>query len=158
MPIRRKVRELAGLYRERSPKVPVVEQWIGISFDEAIRMKPSFEDWQVNRWPLVELGMTRQDCLRWLEHHGYPLPPKSSCIGCPFHSDEMWRHIRDHDPAGWDEAVTVDRAIRVGLRGIRSEVFLHRSAVPLDAADLSTPEDHGQLDMFGNECSGLCGV
>lgn len=41
---------------------------------------------------------------------------------------------------------------------IRGEVFLHRSAVPLDAADLSMPEDHGQPDMFGNECSGLCGV
>lgn len=54
--------------------------------------------------------------------------------------------------------MTVDRATRVGLRGIRGEVFLHRSAVPLDSADLSTPEDHGQLDMFGNECSGLCGV
>ena len=158
VPIRRKVRELAGLYRKRSPSVPVVEQWIGISFDEAIRMKPSFEDWQVNRWPLIEQGMTRQDCLRWLERHGYPLPPKSSCVGCPFHSDDMWRHIRDHDPQGWDEAVTIDRAIRVGLRGIRGEVFLHRSAVPLDAADLSTPEDHGQFDMFGNECSGLCGV
>ena len=158
VPIRRKVRELAGLYRKRSPGVPVVEQWIGISFDEAIRMKPSFEDWQVNRWPLIERAMTRQDCLRWLERHGYPLPPKSSCVGCPFHSDDMWRRIRDHDPEGWDEAVTVDRAIRVGLRGIRGEVFLHRSAVPLDAADLSTPEDHGQLDMFGNECSGLCGV
>ena len=158
VPIRRKVRELAGLYRKRSPSLPVVEQWIGISFDEAIRIKPSFEDWQVNRWPLIERGMTRQDCLRWLERHGYPLPPKSSCIGCPFHSDEMWRHIRDYDPDGWAEALTVDRAIRVGLRGIRGEVFLHRSAVPLDAADLSTPEDHGQLDMFGNECSGMCGV
>ena len=98
VPIRRKARELAGLYRKRSPSVPVVEQWIGISFDEVIRMKPSFEDWQVNRWPLIERGMTRQDCLRWLERHGYPLPPKSSCIGCPFHSDEMWRQIRDHDP------------------------------------------------------------
>lgn len=70
----------------------------------------------------------------------------------------MWRRIRDHDPVGWDEAVMVDRAIRVGLRGIRAEVFLHRSAMPLDQADLSTPEDHGQFDLFGNECSGLCGV
>lgn len=158
VPIRRKVRELAGLTRKRSPCVPVVEQWIGISFDEAIRVKPSFEDWQVNRWPLVELGMTRQNCLRWLDRHGYPLPPKSSCIGCPLHSDDMWRHIRNHDPDGWEEAVSVDRAIRVGLRGIRGEMFLHRSAVPLEQADLSTPEDRGQLDMFGNECSGLCGV
>lgn len=86
--IRRKVRELAGLTGRRSPSTPVVEQWIGISFDEIIRMKPSFERWQVNRWPLIEKAVSRRDCLRWLERHGYPIPPKSSCVGRPFHSDE----------------------------------------------------------------------
>ena len=121
-------------------------------------MKPSFEDWQVNRWPLIERGMTRQDCLRWLERHGYPLPPKSACIGCPFHSNAYWRHMRDHDPEGWTDAVSVDAAIRTGFRGIRGEGYLHRSAVPLDLADLSTAADHGQLDLWPNECEGMCGV
>lgn len=158
VPIRREVRALAGLTRRRSPLRPVVEQWIGISLDETIRMKPSFEAWQVNRWPLIEQRMSRQDCLRWLERHGYPTPPKSSCIGCPFHSDAMWRHIRDEDPQAWADAVMVDRAVRTGLRGIRGQVFLHRSAVPLDEADLSTASDRGQLDLFGNECEGMCGV
>ncbi|MDJ0279003.1 hypothetical protein QLH51_19665 [Sphingomonas sp. 2R-10] len=158
VPIRRKVRELLGIAGRRSPKTPVAEQWIGISLDEAIRMKPSFEDWQLNRWPLIEMGMTRQDCLRWLERHGYPLPPKSSCISCPFHSDAVWRDMRDHDPDAWADAVAVDRAIRTGFRGIRSEVYLHRSAVPLDEADLATDADRGQLDLWPNECEGMCGV
>jgi hypothetical protein len=158
VPIRRKVRELAGLTRRRSPKTPVVEQWIGISLDEVMRMKASAEAWQVNRWPLIERRMTRQDCLRWLERNDYPLPPKSSCIGCPFHSDSMWRHIHDHDAHAWSDAVVIDRSIRTGLRGIRGEVFLHRSAVPLDEVDLATAEDLGQLDLFANECEGVCGV
>ena len=158
VPIRRKVRELLGITRRRSPKSPVAEQWIGISLDEVLRMKPSFESWQVNRWPLIERAMTRQDCLRWLERHGYPLPPKSACIGCPFHSDDHWRHMRDHDPVAWTDAVSVDAAIRTGFRGIRGEVYLHRSAVPLDRADLSTAADHGQLDLWPNECEGMCGV
>lgn len=158
VPIRRKVRELLGITRRRSPKSPVAEQWIGISLDEALRMKPSFETWQVNRWPLIERGMTRHDCLRWLERHGYPLPPKSACIGCPFHSDGHWRHMRDHDPEAWTDAVSVDAAIRTGFRGIRGEVYLHRSAVPLDRADLLTAADHGQLDLWPNECEGMCGV
>ncbi len=157
-PIQRKVRAFLGITRKRSPAVPVVEQWIGISLDEAIRMKPSREPWLRNRWPLVEMGMTRQDCLRWLEKHQYPLPPKSACIGCPFHSDSCWREIRDQDPQGWDDAVAVDKAIRTGLRGIRGEVYLHRSAVPLDQADISNAADHGQLDLWPNECEGMCGV
>ena len=55
-PIRKKVRELAGIYRKRSPTEPIVEQWIGISSDEAQRMKPAREKngspcaWQKNRW------------------------------------------------------------------------------------------------------------
>lgn len=158
VPIRRKVRELAGLTRRRSPKTTVAEQWIGISLDEALRMKPSFEEWQLNRWPLIEQRMSRRDCLRWLERHDYPLPPKSACIGCPFHSDAAWRHIRDTDPEAWTDAVDLDRTIRTGFRGIRGEVYLHRSAVPLDEADLTTAADRGQLDLWPNECEGLCGV
>lgn len=158
VPIRRKVRELASLTRKRSPGHPVVEQWIGISLDEVIRMKPSFESWQVNRWPLVEQRMSRRDCLAWLKRHDYPEPPKSSCIGCPFHSDATWRHMRDTDDAAWADAVEVDRMIRTGLRGVRGEVYLHRQVVPLGMADLSTAADHGQLDLWGNECEGMCGV
>ena len=157
-PIRRKVRALAGLTRRRSPKHAVVEQWIGISFDEVIHMKPSFEPWQRHRWPLIEQRMKRRDCLDWLRRRDYPEPPKSSCIGCPFHSDALWRQLQRDDPEAWADAVLVDGAIRTGVRGIRGEVFLHRSALPLGEVDLSTAADRGQADLFGNECTGLCGV
>ena len=39
VPIRRKVRELVGLTRRKSPDAPIVEQWIGISLDEVIRSR-----------------------------------------------------------------------------------------------------------------------
>lgn len=158
VPIRRKVRELAGLTRKRSPAHPVVEQWIGISTDEIVRAKPSFEAWQIKRFPLIEKRMSRQDCLAWLRRHGYPEPPKSACVGCPFHDNARWRRMRDHDPEAWADAVEVDRALRTGLRGIRGEVFLHRSCLPLEEADLSTATDRGQLDLWPNECEGMCGV
>lgn len=66
--------------------------------------------------------------------------------------------MRDHDPEAWVDAVEVDRTLRNGLRGIRGEVFLHRSCVPLDEAELSTAADHGQPDLSPNECEGICGV
>ncbi len=158
VPIRRKVRELAGLTRKRSPDHAVVEQWIGISCDEIIRAKPSFEAWQVKRFPLIEKRMSRRDCLAWLRRHNYPEPPKSACVGCPFHDNTRWRFMRDHDPDAWADAIEVDHALRNGVRGIRGEVFLHRSCMPLDEADLSTAADRGQLDLWPNECEGMCGV
>lgn len=158
VPIRRKVRELAGLTRKRSPPYPVTEAWIGISTDEVMRAKPSFEAWQTRRFPLIEKRMSRHDCLAWLRRHDYPIPPKSACIGCPFHDNRRWRQMRKSDRQSWEDAVEVDRALRHGLRGIRGEVFLHRSCVPLDMADLFTAADHGQLDLWPNECEGICGV
>jgi hypothetical protein len=158
VPIRRKVREIAGIANKRSPKYPIVEQWIGISLDEAIRMKPSMEKWQVNRWPLIEQRMSRWDCELWLKRKGYAKAPKSACIGCPYHSDARWRDIRDNDPDAWAEAIEVDRKIRTGFRGMRHQIFLHRSCKPLDQADLTTAEDRGQLSLFMNECDGMCGV
>lgn len=71
-----------------------VEQWIGISTDESQRMKPAENPWITNRWPLIEADMSRQRCLRWLEERGYPRPPKSACIWCPYHSEEGWREIK----------------------------------------------------------------
>lgn len=144
--------------RKRSPTHAVVEAWIGISTDEIIRAKASFEPWQVKRFPLIEQRMSRRDCLAWLRRHDYPEPPKSACIGCPFHDNGRWRYMRDHDVEAWVDAVEIDRALRTGLRGIRGEVFLRRSCVPLEEADLSTAADYGQLDLFANECEGMCGV
>ena len=105
--------------------------------------------------------MSRHDCLRWCERHGYPTPPKSACTFCPYHSDAQWRALRDDDPESFADAVAIDQAIRNGI-GPRlpngGGWFVHRSCVPLADVDLSTLADHGQLDLFGNECEGMCGV
>lgn len=156
-PLIKEKRRLLG-YAPRA-RIPVNScvVWIGISTDEAQRMKPSRERWSVNRWPLIELGMSRWDCLRWMEKNNYPTPPKSSCIGCPFHSDDEWRAIKA-DPESWADAIEIDEAIRQPARGMRGFQYAHRSRIPLKDVDFSTAEDMGQVDMFNNECEGMCGV
>lgn len=130
-------------------------QWIGISLDEASRMKPTRVAWITNRWPLVERRLTRHDCLLWLERHGYQRPPRSACIGCPYRSNADWRELAA-DPAAWADAVEVDAAIRQVIP--HGEVYLHRSMRPLPLVDLRTPEDRGQLGLWDQECEGVCGV
>ena len=160
-PITRKLRELLGVGKGRRVQAGVsVEVWIGISTDEVVRMRPARQPWQANRWPLIERRMSRWDCRRWLERHGYPIPPKSSCIGCPFHSNALWREMRDRAPDEWNDAIEVDRLIRAGgtQRGMRQQQYMHADRVPLDEVDLSTAADRGQIDLFMNECEGLCGT
>jgi hypothetical protein len=159
-PIRKKVRELLGLvHRQRAPKTVEVEQWMGISADEKIRAKPSQHAFVVNRFPLIESRMSRGDCIEWLKRHNYPIPSKSACVFCPYRSNEEWRILRDTDPAGWTYAVKLDAAVREGLSGPGSQgkLFVHDDLVPLSQVDLSTAEDHGQLN-FLDECEGMCGV
>jgi hypothetical protein len=133
------------------------ELWLGISLDEVQRMKASNVRYATHRWPLIEQRMTRESCKRWLQAHGEAIPPKSACIGCPFKGDRQWRALRDGNPSEWADAVAFDAAIR-SLPRVDGEVFLHRQLVPLDQVDLRTAQDKGQLDLWGEECSGVCGV
>jgi hypothetical protein len=157
-PITRRVRDLAEI--SRNDRAPAVEQWIGISTDEASRMKPARDAWQVNRWPLIERKMSRRDCLGWLDRRGYPTPPKSACTFCPYRNTENWRKMKSEDPESFADAVAIDKLIRPGMPGSRrpQSWFIHYSCRPLDEIDFSTPEERGQLDLFNNECEGMCGV
>jgi len=156
-PIDREKRRLCGLKPGQKTKAPVCETLIGISLDEIIRMSDSRNKWSINAYPLIDLRMTRHDCLAYLLDRGYPIPRKSACIGCPFHSDREWREIKDS--RHWEDACEVDSAIRNGSkRGLVKAQYLHRSLKPLDQVDLSTPEERGQLNLFQNECTGMCGL
>lgn len=156
-PLRREFRRLAGYGpRDRVP-MGAVEVWIGISTDETQRMRQPDVRWTTNRYPLVyDLGWSRERCLAWLAAEAYPRPPRSACIGCPFHGDAEWRAIRAN-PEEWADAVAFDYAIRK-TSGLRGETFLHRSCRPLAEVDLRTDEERGQGQLpFAQECTGMCG-
>lgn len=151
-PIRKALRAMRGKQE--------VMQWIGISADEAHRMKPSRDKWATNRWPLVELGLRRYDCLNWMERNNYPKPPRSACRFCPYKSDHEWRLLRDEQPEEFEKAAQFEEQLQASYAQTRysGTPYLHQSKVPLRQADLRTAEDAGQLSMFGNECEGMCGV
>jgi len=156
-PINAKIREMLGVAPgRRVPAGVTVEVWLGISIDEAHRMKPSENAWMKNCWPLIDAGMSRANCLSWLSQRQYPIPGKSACVWCPYHSDEMWRAMKADQPEDFAAAVAFDAAIRDGSRGMQGTVYVHRSRVPLDQADLRSWAQRGQPDLFGNECEGVC--
>lgn len=149
-------RQLGVRPGKRVKQLAVVEVWVGISRDEAHRMKPAKQRWQSNRFPLIEAGMSRADCLGWLRRHDYPRPPKSACIGCPYHSDEQWQALTADEFA---DAVAFEAAMQAGTVGFTGGTpYLHRSLVPLDQVDFSRIDATRQADLFGEECEGMCGV
>lgn len=156
-PIEQAIRDELGV---ASLKGKLVEQVIGISWDEAHRMKDPRRRWERFEYPLVDRRMTRADCRRWMRDHGHPEPPRSACLGCPYKSNTEWRELKIADPVGFDDASAFDNAIRSeqltpSLEG--AVPFVHSSLVPLSLVDLRNAEDHGQLS-WGDECEGMCGL
>lgn len=133
-----------------------VNMLIGISLDEYQRQKPADVKYISNQWPLIERRMTRNECKLWLSSHGLEEPPKSSCYFCPFHDDRRWREMKMTDESDWDNAVQTDEIIRNSLKS--GEVFLHRTRKPLIEVDFSSEQDRGQMSLFDDECTGICGV
>lgn len=153
--IRRAIRNELGIGPRASVRSGAVEQWIGISTDEADRMTQSKVAFVANRYPLVEREMSRADCVNWLADHGYAEPPKSACVGCPFTSGERWAEMKQNRPDEFADAVSFDREIRHGLAGVEHPVYLHRSLKPLEEVQFDTSDKRGG---FTNECQGICGV
>lgn len=149
-PIRQAIRRLMT-----ARGVATCTQVIGISLDEVLRMRTSDVQYLRNEYPLVDRRMTRADCLAWMARRDYPTPPKSACIACPFHDDRYWRELRDTSPVEWADAVDFDTAIRNQHAGAS---YVHRGLVPLAEADIRSVQERGQLDLFENECAGVCGV
>ena len=147
-PLQKKIVELLGGYVKGGANV-----WIGISTDEAHRMKPSRVQYIVNEYPLIEKRLNRQECKNWLENKGWSAP-KSSCIGCPFRSNSDWKSLTNEE---FQEAVNIDKMIRT-INGLNGQRFMHKNLLPLDEVDFRSATELGQLDMFGNECEGMCGI
>jgi hypothetical protein len=132
-----------------------IEQLIGISLDEAQRMRDSDVQYISNIYPLIDKRMRRGDCINWLEYNVLEIPARSACTFCPFHSSAEWHRIKQ-TPEDWAEAVTVDRKIRKARPPY--DLFVHPSRKPLEEVDFRTAEEKGQLSLWDAECSGICGV
>lgn len=169
-------RELLGLRDgQRWPVVPTINQWIGISADEFHRRLKSERPAIVLRYPLIddltvqdgliERGYTRADCLAWIERAGYPRPPRSACIGCPFHNDEEWAAMKRDRPQEFADACEVDWLIRdfdqarLGERGqLIGSPYLHSSLIPLEMVEFDAAKDESEGRGMANECLGVCGL
>jgi len=188
-------RSLLGVTnRQRIPAHKKLYLYFGISLDEKTRATSIWESYHIGRprknkdgtvmlskrtgeplvrrspfeprFPLIEMGMTRDDCKEFLKKQGIPHEVKrSACVFCPFRSDPEWIELQTDDPAGWNYAVELDRVLRMPNRiinrNLNQKLYLHESCIPLDLVQLDPnpkPQKAIQLGLWQNECAGMCGV
>jgi len=147
------IRNLQKLKKRQRMKIKT-EMWLGITMDEASRMKESQMYNITYKYPLIDLGLRRSDCIRLFKKNDFPIPMKSSCIFCPYHSDKFWKDLKSEGNGVWDLAVEVDEAIRdASKRGLNDKLFLHRTCLPLDQVQFAD-----QQSLWEEECEGYCGL
>mgnify|MGYP003132193103 FL=1 len=130
------------------------EMWLGISTDEIERMKESSLYNIKYFYPLIYHGLSRTDCINFFKENNFPVPVKSSCVFCPYHSNSFWAELQKENGDAWKKSVEVDKAIRRKY-GMDRDMYLHTSRKPLDEIDF----DDKQLPLFeGFDCEGHCGL
>jgi len=147
-----KISEVKRWTRTQIQKGEVAQTWLGITWDEAYRMKPSNVSYQQLVYPLIEMfgkPMSRTDVICWLKDNGLEIPVKSSCVFCPFHDRATWREIQLSGNGDWEKALAVDQAIRNKRPGYLCYLTAERK--PLDKCDFRSQEEHGQLNLWQTE-------
>lgn len=136
----------------------------GISTDEISRVRTnSGFDWYTVEYPLIDLGISRNQCDRIIYEAGLPQCPKSSCWFCPFKSLRQWQDLKQRQPEEFEKAIALEKTL------ITRRAGLGKDAVYLTAkgAKYGTTLDEllpDQIELFPEELdldnceSGFCMV
>ena len=156
-----KIKVIAKWLREHgATKENPATAGIGISLDEFQRMRSdSGIAWQKLAYPLIDLRMDRQQCMNVISQAGLPVPPKSSCWFCPFHSLRAWQEMRQEKPEQFQKACELEQLIidRMDAHKSGDAAYFTRKLKPLAMATSSLTQE----SLFENEdiCdSGYCFV
>lgn len=90
--------------RECRPESLLSKQSVSASTSFTARKTPDVR-YLRNVFPLLNLGMSRDDCMTFLRERGFGETVKSACIGCPYSGNARMRRIRDAEPEAWVDLV-----------------------------------------------------
>lgn len=60
-------------------------------------------------FPLVEMGINRNDCKKLITKAGLGVPQKSGCFICPYQAKRQWIDLKKFYPELWKIAVTLEK-------------------------------------------------
>lgn len=127
---------------------------LGIGVDEYQRMTESRTRWIRHEYPLIDRRIDRAGAEAVIWDAGLPVPPKSSCVWCPYKRRAQWEALRRDHPERFADAVQFERAINAKRAALgRDAVWLTDRAKPLDEAVTET----GQTSMFDGATCDIAG-
>lgn len=151
-----KIKVIAKWQREHgaTKEVPAVCA-LGISVDEVHRARSSSGiATQVLTYPLLDLGLRRQDCMNVIADAGLPVPRRSACFFCPFHKLDQWRDMKRDEPELFERSVALEALVNERRAELgKDPVWFTRALRPLPVS--VGPGIQEQLPMDGCD-GGMC--
>lgn len=123
------------------------ELHMGFSAEEAKRCKENPNPMFVNKFPLVEMGLTRADNYAYIKDVWGLETKASACAFCPFHQNYFFKYLKENFPDDYKKLVGVDNLLRDKnpKPPMDSDLFISRSRKRI--ADL-TDEDCDDAQCF----------
>ena len=134
----------------RSMGIERARNWIGISRDEARRIRNQHRGWLELWYPLIfEVPMTRDMCISLIRERGWlGQIPHSACYMCPNHSDAEWIDMKLNWPDDFRLACELEAETHIK----DPHFYLHPAMIPLAEVDF-----FAQNTMFAERgCVGGC--
>lgn len=147
-----------------------VEIGIGFSTDETRRLNGRDEGWHDRHgrrtygfwkrftYPLLTLGISRQQCMALIADAGLPVPPSSECWFCPFMSRNKRIEQKRNRPDLWQATCELEDIVNRKRERIgRDRVFLHPGLHSMR----EVPDQASMFDVLEDDLacgSGYCGL
>lgn len=129
---------------------------IGIDYGEQGRVRrwnklPNYE------FPLIDLRMDREGCVKAIKEIGWKVPPKSGCYFCPYARVAEWEEMKRKNPELFAKVCRLEKRVLERLGRLKSKGW-YNSKCPLgEWMRKRHPEEtlQGASNCFGS--SGTCG-
>jgi len=126
--------------------------YIGIDVGEIKRAKPSKDIDIENQFPLIEEGMDRTDCEKYIQKAGLSIPRKSGCYFCPYSRKKDFEDLRDNYPELWCKTKKLEDNM-LAVRKAQGKEPIYLSSKSLNAV-----VKEGQNDLWGLRKPCQCGL
>ena len=103
LPQRRFIRQIVG----KKNGVKLANVWLGITTDESHRNYESDVKWVGNKFPLLEMNLSRSDCEKINQKYGLEVK-KSGCYLCPYGGKKWFIHLYRNHPDLFQKAKNLE--------------------------------------------------
>lgn len=127
--VRRNILQYKKGQRTKKEDLKAHEMHLGFSCEEQKRCKDNPHKMFVNKFPLVEMGLSRADNYKYILEVWGLETKASACNICPFHTNYFFQYLRDNYKEDYQELIKFDELLEKGQPNtkIKSKLYISKS-------------------------------